>query len=382
MSASPTPTTLPGLTKSSVLRLVLSVGAAAALLGWVLPRVTNTSWAAIVDVLRTVPGLAIAACLFLTVAFVASYAITLRASLPGLSVSRALIVNTAGTSISKVFPGGGAVGLAATFVMCRSWGFSLRAVSTSAVITGVWNVLTRVALPVLAIGLLALTDTRLPGVLRQAALGAAVSGVVILAIFVGVIASDRVADAVGRGLDRVARRFLAKSGRAGRARAAMSDTRGRILERVRLAWHWLTLGMVGFFAAQLGIFLIALHVTGIELEFAAAFAAFAIGRLLTAVGITPGGIGITETGTAAALVALGADPALSAAAVVLMSIFTNVAELPLGVLAWMAWSLDPTATKRSHPHPEDLPPESGQTAPPQAGQTAPPQAGEPSNRRT
>ena len=36
--------------------------------------------------------------------------------------------------------------------------------------------------------------------------------------------------------------------------------------------------------------------------------------LLTAVGITPGGIGITETGTAAALVAFGANPAEAGAA--------------------------------------------------------------------
>src|SRR5690606_20052978 len=140
----------------------------------------------------------------------------------------------------------------------------------------------------------------------------------------------------------------------GRVQKAMRATRSRILERVRDAWLWLTLGMVGFLAAQLAIFLIALHVTGIELAFTAAFAAFAIGRFLTAVGVTPGGIGITETGTAAALVALGAEPGLSAAAVVLMSIFTNFVELPFGALAWVLWSVDPqTRMHRSQPQVQD-----------------------------
>lgn len=332
--------TLPRPTVTSVLRLLLSLGAAVALLGWVLPRVTDTTWGDMVAVLRTVPGSALAACVVLAMVFLTSYAFTMRASLPGLTIPRALVVTTAGSAVSKLFPGGGAVGLAATFFICRSWGFSTRAVTTSAIVTGVWNTLTRVALPVLAIGFLTITRPHLPAVLRQAAWGAGVSGAFIIALFVGIIVSARVADSVGSAVDRLGGWVLPRSHRPGRAQAAMSDTRAQIVERVREAWHWLTLGMVGFFAAQLAIFLIALHVTGIELALTAAFAAFAIGRLLTGVGITPGGIGITETGTAAALAALGADPALAAAAVVLVSIFTNLIEIPFGVLAWGLWSLD------------------------------------------
>ncbi|MCA1781479.1 MAG: lysylphosphatidylglycerol synthase transmembrane domain-containing protein [Dermatophilaceae bacterium] len=378
--------TLPRPTVKSVVRLVLSLGAAAALLGWVLPRVTDTTWTEIIAVLRTVPGIWLAACFVLAMVFLTSYAFTLRASLPGLTIPKALVVNTAGTAVSKFLPGGGAVGLAATFLLCRSWGFPLSAVTTSAIVTGVWNTLTRVALPVIAIALLALTHSDLPGVLRQAAWGATVSGLIILALFIGVIVSARVADSVGSAVDRLGGWFH-RGRRTGRAQEAMSRTRGLIVDRVREAWHWLTLGMVGFFAAQLAIFLIALHVTGIELPFTAAFAAFAIGRLLTAVGITPGGIGITETGTAAALVALGADPALSAAAVVLVAIFTNFIELPFGVLAWVLWSIDPQTRFRE---PEEAPSQDGPTLP--SGPTPPsgtrpssgpsPQEPEPSKRRT
>lgn len=333
------PMTMSQPTVRSGVRLLLSLAAAVTLLGWVLPRVTDTTWGELVAVLGTVPGTALAACLALAMVFPVSYAFTLRASLPGLTLPRAVVVNTAGSAVSKLLPGGGAVGLAATVFLCRSWGFSVSAVTTSAVVTGVWNTLSRVALPVLAIGLLALTPPDLPEVLRQTAWGAGFLGVLTLALVIGVVASARVADCVGTGIDRLVGRVLPR-GRRPRVRAAMRDTRPRIVELVRGSWHWLTLGMVGFFAAQLAIFVIALHVTGIDLAFPAAFAAFAIGRLLTGVAITPGGIGITETGTAAALVALGADPALSAAAAVLVLVFTNLIELPLGLLAWVLWSMD------------------------------------------
>lgn len=336
-------------TVTSVMRLLLSLAAAVALLGWALPHVTDTTWSDMVAVLRTVSGGALATCLVLAMVFLVSYAVTLRASLPGLTFPRALVVNTAGSAASKFLPGGGAVGLAATVFLCRSWGFTVSAVTTSAVVTGVWNTLSRVALPVMAVGLLALTPPELPAVLRQTAWGAGFVGVLALALFMGVVASARVADSVGGAVDRLVGWVLRRGRPSRQAQAVMRDIRPQIVERIRGGWHWLTLGMVGFFAAQLAIFLIALHITGIDLAFTAAFAAFAIGRLLTGVAITPGGIGITETGTAAALVALGADPALSAAAAVLVLIFTNLIELPLGVLAWILWTLDPQTPLRHEP---------------------------------
>lgn len=112
----------------SVRGLLVSLAAAVALLGWVLPRLTGTTWSGVGAVLRTVPSTAVAGCLVLAMVFLVSYAFTLRASLPGLTVHKALLVNTAGSAAAKLLPGGGA---AATFLLCRSWGFSANAVTTS-----------------------------------------------------------------------------------------------------------------------------------------------------------------------------------------------------------------------------------------------------------
>jgi uncharacterized membrane protein YbhN (UPF0104 family) len=86
---------------------------------------------------------------------------------------------------------------------------------------------------------------------------------------------------------------------------------------------------------------LCLRITGVEMFYGQVFAAYAIGRLLTAVGVTPGGLGVTETATAAALVAWGANPAEATAGVVLFSVYTHLMEVPLGALGWVAWTLSP-----------------------------------------
>jgi uncharacterized membrane protein YbhN (UPF0104 family) len=71
------------------------------------------------------------------------------------------------------------------------------------------------------------------------------------------------------------------------------------------------------------------------------FFAFTLSRLLTAVAVTPGGMGVTETATASLMVGWGADPAQATAGVVLFSLFTNFLEVPLGAIGWVFWSLSP-----------------------------------------
>jgi uncharacterized membrane protein YbhN (UPF0104 family) len=77
------------------------------------------------------------------------------------------------------------------------------------------------------------------------------------------------------------------------------------------------------------------------------FFAFALSRLLTSVTVTPGGVGVSETGVAALLVGWGANPAQATAGVVLYSLYVHFLEVPLGALGWLAWwaspKVEPTA---------------------------------------
>jgi len=88
------------------------------------------------------------------------------------------------------------------------------------------------------------------------------------------------------------------------------------------------------------------------MTFSHMFAAYAVGRLLTAIGITPGGVGVTEAGAVAVLVAFGADPAQALSGTVLFSLYTHVMEVPLGILAYLGWAMSKkTAPTDGAPHP-------------------------------
>ncbi len=328
----------PGLRR--VLQVVLGLGAAVVLLVWGLPHFAKTSWSAVFAVLGTVPWTRAVLFQGLMLVGLWCYTFTFTGSLPGLSHARALIINLCGSSVSNLLPGGGAVGLAATYTIARSWGFDRRAISTSAIVTGVWNVLARIALPVIAIIVLWWGNTGLPPALSDAAVAAGLTGAAVIGLFVAVIASERAAQLVGRGVDRVVGPLARRRGdRTLAVHDLVTDLRSRISDIVRHGWASMTLGMVGFFGFYFLLFLSVTRTTGVHTHLGTLFGAFAIGRVLTAVGVTPGGVGVTETATAAALVAWGADPAAATAAVVLFSVFTHVMEVPLGGIGWLAWSL-------------------------------------------
>ncbi len=67
--------------------------------------------------------------------------------------------------------------------------------------------------------------------------------------------------------------------------------------------------MVVYLALQAALLWTCLHMLGNQFTGAAVLTAFAVDRLLTAVPLTPGGSGVVEAGTAAALIALGGAPA-------------------------------------------------------------------------
>lgn len=323
------------------MQAVVGLGLAAVLLVWGLPHFAKTSWGEMWQVLTRVPGTTALLLLGGVVVGLYCYTFTLTASLPGLKHWQALVVNVAGSSVGNLLPGGGAAGLAATYTICRSWGFSRRDISTSAIVTGVWNVLSRVALPLVAIlALFSGHDSDVPNVLSDAAVAGALSGGLLLAAFVAMLVSERAAVWIGQRVDRVIGRLFKR--RSMSVRDLVVDLRARISDVVRTGWLAMTLGLVGYFAVYYGLFLLCMRTTGVvHLPYGQLFAAYAIGRLLTAVGVTPGGLGVTETATAATLVAWGATPASAAAGVVLFSVYTHLMEVPLGALGWLAWSASP-----------------------------------------
>jgi uncharacterized membrane protein YbhN (UPF0104 family) len=322
-----------------LLQFTVGVVLAVVLLVWGLPHFAQTTWGEIWRVIRSIPPSHALAFQLLMLGGLWSYTFTFTGSLRGLSHPKALIINLCGSSVSNLLPGGGAVGLAATYAMCRSWGFSRRATSTSVIVTGVWNVLARIALPVVAIAVLYIGGVTLPPALTQLAVAGSLTGAAVIGGFAAIMASERAAQAIGSGVDRVLRPLLRRRTRTMSVEELVRDLRARINDVVSHGWLQMTLGMVGFFGLYYVLFVLIMRDTGVTLPLNLLFAAYAIGRLLSAVGITPGGVGITETATTVVLVGWGADPAGATAGVVLFSVFTHVMEIPLGAIGWLLWSL-------------------------------------------
>jgi uncharacterized protein (TIRG00374 family) len=167
--------------------------------------------------------------------------------------------------------------------------------------------------------------------------------VVIVVLFWLILHSDTFADAVGRFADRVLT-FGAKLVRKGPVRgiedrvvAFRHDSRNLIAER----WLALTAWITAYNLTQFGLLMLCLHVlpeAPNTLGWAEVFAGFTVGRLLSNVSVTPGGLGFVEAGVAASLVAAGGDPATVTAAVLLFSAFTYLAEIPVGAVGWVVWA--------------------------------------------
>ena len=99
----------------------------------------------------------------------------------------------------------------------------------------------------------------------------------------------------------------------------------------------------GTLVSQLSLFfvlLLALRHIGVsqeEIAWQEVLAVFAFARLLTAIPITPGGVGVVDVALIAGLAAAGGSRDEVTAAVLVYRLLTYVLPIPLGVLTYLFW---------------------------------------------
>ncbi|MGB7448852.1 MAG: lysylphosphatidylglycerol synthase transmembrane domain-containing protein [Ornithinimicrobium sp.] len=322
---------------AQVIQSAVGIALAAALVVLGLPWVADTTWPQILAQLEGVgPGSA-ALMAGLLVLGLYCYTYTMTASLPGLTHLRGLMVNASGSMVSNVLPGGGAAGVALTFVMFRSYGFARRAISTSIVVLTMWNILARLALPVLGALAVLLGPVTAPRTVLLAAAVATGIGLLLLGFFAGVIFSDRIAREVGSTVSSATAPIARRFPRVSHLDGLIEDHRARVAAIVRSSSIQLSLGLAGMFGCLFVLYVVSARTVGLELGVVALFAAYAFRQVLTVIAITPGGLGVTEIGTVGILVAFGGDPVAASAAAVLYALFTHLLEVPLGALALVGW---------------------------------------------
>jgi uncharacterized membrane protein YbhN (UPF0104 family) len=324
-----------------VAQVLASFTIVALLLAKVLPRVTGADGHDIWHHLSRLSLLQLSALLVVWMAGLWAYTWVLTGSLPGLTHAQALTLNLAGSAVSNLISFGGAVGIGVTFAMAGSWGFRPVAITLSTLVSGVWNVLAKLALPLVALVALLVTgeiaDHRL---IVASIIAAAVLAVAVLAI-VGALSSEGAARVISTVLEVVGTRFLrlVRSHRQIHWDTAVLDFRHRTLGLLRSGALSMSLGMVAYAVLQALLAWQCFQAVGATLTAPEVFAGYAFGRLLTSVVITPSGVGIAELGSAALLTSFGGNPATTTAGVLLFSLFTYLIEIPIGAVGWLTWAL-------------------------------------------
>ena len=323
------------------LQAAASIAVVAGIFVGVMPRIASYSevWATIGDM----TGMELATLLVIGLWNLVTYWLVLTAVLPGLTYGQALVSNQASTAISNTLPAGGALGVGVTYAMYSSWGFSGADVTRSVVISGIWNNFVKMGLPVVALALLAITADVSTALVVASLVGLAALMSSIVG-FVLILKSDWLAARIGGFLGRVTSGFTRLVRKPPVTTWGEAAVRFRATTTGLLSDRWLRLTastLVSHLSLYL-VLLVALRHVGIaenEVGWIRVLAAFALVRLISALPITPGGLGVVELGYTAAL-GIGMDDLARAqivAAVLVFRFITYFLPIPFGAASYMFW---------------------------------------------
>jgi uncharacterized protein (TIRG00374 family) len=336
-----------GSTTRRNIKIALSLAVVVIVFIFALPQFADFSqvWA----VMRAMTWLELLTLAIVAAWNIATYWILMVGSLPGSNYWQAMKVNQASTAIANTVPGGGAIGIGVTYAMYSAYGFSRNEVGLSVLVSGLWNNFAKLALPIVALALLALQGDASTARLVAALLGlGGLAGVLV--IFALILRSDRLARKLGNRFGSwvsSARRLLHRSAVSDWG-AAFAGFRRDAVELLKKRWVWLTLATLVSHLSLYLVLLLSLRHVGVsdaEVGWAAVLASFSFARLATALPITPGGLGVVELVLTASLVSAGGPRAPVVAAVLIYRILTYVIPIGIGLLAYIKWSRGMEARK-------------------------------------
>jgi putative heme transporter len=319
----------------------LSLAVVALIFGFLFPKVAD--YREVWNTIEAMTATEIATLVAVAGWNIASYWPQLVAVQPGLRLREAAVANLSSTAISNTLPGGAALGVGVTLTMQRTWGIPVANTALATVVAGIWNNFVKLGLPVIALGLLALNGEAGAGLVV-----AAVVGVIVLAVSIGLFAlllsSERLAGRVGAVAGRVASTVLRplRRGPVVGWDERAQGFRGSVIGLLRHRWMRITVTTVVSHISLFVVLLVALRHVGVsddEVSWQKVLAAFSFIRLLSAVPLTPGGLGVVELGLSAALGSGLPDATKNeiVAAVLLFRALTWFAPIPLGVGCWLFW---------------------------------------------
>ena len=270
-----------------------------------------------------------------------TYAFVWMTVTPGLSFGRAMIMTQATTAITNTVPAGSAIGIGMTYAMLHSWGFSRSRTTIAVLVSGVWNAFAKLAIPVLALALVALQGNASAARVTAAAFG--IGGLIAaIVVFALMLRSERMAEKVGVTAGRVASRLLALIRRPPVQgwEIATVKFRNRTVDLLEHGWFPITAATVVSHLSLYLVLLVCLRDVGVsdaEVGWAEVLAVFAFARLATAIPFTPGGAGVVEAVLITGLTAAGGDKPEVVAAVLVYRALTWGLPILVGIFCLLWW---------------------------------------------
>jgi uncharacterized membrane protein YbhN (UPF0104 family) len=272
------------------------------------------------------------------------------ASMPNLGLWKAAVNNQTSTSVANTMPGGAYIAVAVSYEMYRAWGFKGSDVGVSVAVTSVLNIYAKLLLPAVALALIVLT-----GRANGALVGASGIGIVVLVgsivLFGLILWKKTFAYRIGNGFAR-AGKWVARLIRRPKTFEwgdAAVRWRRHMIDLLVARWLALSSSTIVSHLTLYLVMLMALRFCGVsndEVTWAQVLGVFAIGRLLTALPITPGGLGVVEVAYIGGIILAGRSHttvpaevfhAQAAAGVLVFRALTYGIQIPIGLITYFVW---------------------------------------------
>jgi hypothetical protein len=273
--------------------------------------------------------------------YLLTQALTLTTALPALPLRSAVLLRAVSSGVSRLVPAGWTASTGTLGALLRVHGASGDQIARGLLVTGVWNVLTKLSLPLVGVAGIALVGaTALAdgGTVVALALTALAATLVALRV----LARERVARWVGGVLQRPVGLIARTLGR--RSPRSLGDRTAALQQSVVEAMQARPLAMASWYyvhhltrvALVWTGMRVAAGATGLQVGALEVFTAFAVGYLLTGLPFAPGGLGTLDVAFVATAVALGEDGTVAAAGLIVYR-SGQYGLYAAAVVGWLVW---------------------------------------------
>ncbi len=341
------------------LMTALSLAIIAGVFVYVLPKFA--SYSDVFKALGDLSGWQVALLVAATLANLALAWTINQVSLPGLRNRQAAQLMLSQNLLSSTLPLGGAWSIGMGYGIIHSYGFGMADYSLMLGVSGLWNTFAKLVLPVVAVLLLLVTGNETGSMLSWTLAGLAILLAVL--VLLGLALWKRsLAFHLGQAAGRVASWFLRlfHKGPVTTWGEALADLRDQAVGVARD--RWLPLSAMALFnnLMTFWVLLMCLRFSGVPstgdggVSWVEVFGVFALVRLISAIPVTPGAVGVAEASFTTLLVAAGGLEVPVVAGVLLFRALTWLMPLLLGVPAYAAWMVKERHRAEAGPEPAGL----------------------------